>query len=58
MPEAIETCREIVDSDEDIILDLVMVQEGNFISHFYSEVIGERVQESISFTDVTEICKD
>lgn len=56
MPEAIETCREIVDNDEGIILDLIMVQEGNFPSLF-SEIIGERLQESISFTDVIQICK-
>lgn len=29
IPDAIETCRRIVDNDEDIVLDLVMVQEGN-----------------------------
>jgi len=31
IPEAIETCRKYVD-DKDIILDLIMVQEGNFLS--------------------------
>eukprot|EP00826_Nyctotherus_ovalis_P009727 TRINITY_DN12571_c0_g1_i8.p1 TRINITY_DN12571_c0_g1~~TRINITY_DN12571_c0_g1_i8.p1 ORF type:complete len:280 (-),score=56.85 TRINITY_DN12571_c0_g1_i8:320-1159(-) len=33
IPDAIETCRLMVDRDEDIILDLVMVQEGNSPSH-------------------------
>lgn len=30
IPEAIERCRELVDNDNDIILDLIMVQEGIF----------------------------
>lgn len=28
IPGAVEKCREIVETDEDIILDVIMVQEG------------------------------
>lgn len=41
VPVAIDECRKIVERDEDIILDLIMVQEGNFKSHFHSKVIRE-----------------
>jgi hypothetical protein len=29
IPEVIDRCRAIVDDDKDIILDVIMVQEGN-----------------------------
>jgi predicted acylesterase/phospholipase RssA len=56
IPEAIKTCRMIAD-DEDIILDLIMIQEGNFLLYFHSEDIGEGLQEVISIADDIEICK-